>query len=67
MQIPPENLPHALGGQCECPNGGCSLSDAGPWNTAEGRKIVNEVREEGKVKRHKHEKETSGAAVNGAK
>lgn len=31
-QIPAENLPYDLGGLCRCP-GGCSLSDAGPWNT----------------------------------
>ncbi|PPQ81318.1 hypothetical protein CVT26_014433 [Gymnopilus dilepis] len=30
-QIPEENLPKEFGGKCECP-GGCSLSDAGPWN-----------------------------------
>jgi hypothetical protein len=30
-QIPAENLPVDLGGTCACP-GGCSLSDAGPWN-----------------------------------
>ncbi|KAH9927860.1 CRAL-TRIO domain-containing protein [Amylocystis lapponica] len=30
-QIPPESLPKEFGGVCECP-GGCSLSDAGPWN-----------------------------------
>jgi len=30
-QIPAESLPKDLGGTCECP-GGCSLSDAGPWN-----------------------------------
>jgi hypothetical protein len=29
-QVPPENLPVILGGTCECP-GGCSLSNAGPW------------------------------------
>ena len=29
-QIPVENLPKDLGGACNCP-GGCSLSDAGPW------------------------------------
>ncbi|KAG6885775.1 hypothetical protein C0993_009880 [Termitomyces sp. T159_Od127] len=30
-QIPSENLPRQFGGTCDCP-GGCSLSDAGPWN-----------------------------------
>lgn len=30
-QIPEQNLPAELGGSCKCP-GGCSLSDAGPWN-----------------------------------
>jgi len=30
-QIPEENLPADLGGTCTCA-GGCSLSDAGPWN-----------------------------------
>lgn len=32
-QIPAENLPEAYGGKCKCP-GGCSLSNAGPWNEA---------------------------------
>lgn len=31
-QIEPQNLPVEFGGTCQCP-GGCSLSDAGPWNT----------------------------------
>lgn len=30
-QIPEANLPKELGGTCNCP-GGCSMSDAGPWN-----------------------------------
>ena len=29
--IDPANLPAELGGTCKCV-GGCSLSDAGPWN-----------------------------------
>ena len=30
-QIPAENLPAEFNGNCKC-EGGCSLSDAGPWN-----------------------------------
>jgi len=30
-QIPPESLPKEFGGACDCA-GGCSMSDAGPWN-----------------------------------
>jgi len=33
-QIPKENLPKAFGGECEC-EGGCLLSDAGPWQEAQ--------------------------------
>lgn len=33
--IPPQNLPKNLGGTCDCA-GGCSLSDAGPWNKTGG-------------------------------
>jgi len=29
-QVPAENLPKAFGGNCEC-EGGCQMSDAGPW------------------------------------
>jgi hypothetical protein len=30
-QIPLENLPKMFGGTCDCPDGGCLYSDAGPW------------------------------------
>ncbi|KAK6345107.1 cytosolic factor, phosphatidylinositol/phosphatidylcholine transfer protein [Orbilia javanica] len=33
-QIPAENLPVEFGGTCKC-EGGCPLSDAGPWNEPE--------------------------------
>lgn len=59
-QIAPENLPSTLGGKCDCP-GGCSLSDAGPWNTDEGRKIIEKVREEAKEKKVQHQKEVSAS------
>lgn len=35
-QIPKENLPKGLGGECVCV-GGCSMSDAGPWRREGGK------------------------------
>ncbi|KAF8075951.1 CRAL-TRIO domain-containing protein [Lyophyllum atratum] len=39
-QIPLENLPKEFGGTCDCA-GGCSLSDAGPWNPAGETVVAN--------------------------
>ncbi len=36
-QIPAENLPVAFGGACQC-EGGCELSDAGPWQEEEWKR-----------------------------
>ncbi|KAF2969300.1 hypothetical protein GQX73_g4282 [Xylaria multiplex] len=36
-QIPAENLPAAFGGKCNC-EGGCELSDAGPWQEDEWKR-----------------------------
>ncbi|CAJ2509416.1 Uu.00g144420.m01.CDS01 [Anthostomella pinea] len=36
-QIPAENLPEKYGGKCKC-QGGCELSDAGPWRESEWTK-----------------------------
>jgi hypothetical protein len=36
-QVPAENLPKEFGGTCEC-EGGCALSDMGPWQEPEWAK-----------------------------
>jgi hypothetical protein len=36
-QVPKENLPVLFGGECKC-EGGCELSDAGPWQEKEWAK-----------------------------
>ena len=38
-QIPVENLPVEYGGTCKC-EGGCVLSDAGPWNPSNGHTVL---------------------------
>ncbi|KAJ7237007.1 CRAL-TRIO domain-containing protein [Mycena rebaudengoi] len=40
-QIDADKLPKGLGGTCDCP-GGCSLSDAGPWNVGGAAGTVKE-------------------------
>ncbi|KAI9754081.1 MAG: cytosolic factor, phosphatidylinositol/phosphatidylcholine transfer protein [Chaenotheca gracillima] len=39
-QVPAENLPKLFGGSCEC-DGGCMLSDAGPWKDPKWMKSPN--------------------------
>ncbi|KAJ6494614.1 CRAL-TRIO domain-containing protein [Mycena polygramma] len=40
-QIDVNDLPKEFGGNCVCP-GGCSLSDAGPWNPSGGKVVETE-------------------------
>jgi len=50
-QIGKENLPKEFGGECVC-EGGCSLSDAGPWNPVrniEGEKLHEQTARESPV------------------
>ena len=44
-QIPMENIPSLIGGKCQC-QGGCMMSDAGPWNTPKGEEIIRTRNEE---------------------
>ena len=46
-QVPAENLPDHLGGECKC-DGGCALSDLGPWRDPEWTKPASwEKKDEG--------------------
>ena len=50
-QVPKENLPKQFGGDCEC-EGGCALSDAGPWQDptwAKPPKWAHQSSDEGKL------------------
>lgn len=45
-QVPKENLPKLLGGGCDC-DGGCALSDLGPWRDPQWAKPAAWEREKG--------------------
>jgi hypothetical protein len=57
-QIPIENLPKDFGGSCECV-GGCSLSNAGPWEDSQEEEAQEKTEEE------KTEEEKTEASVEG--
>ena len=44
-QVPKENLPKQFGGTCDC-EGGCALSDSGPWQDPQWAKPPKWAREE---------------------
>jgi len=58
-QIPAENLPADLGGACKC-EGGCSLSDEGPWMDPA---IMEKVAEEKVAKRKRIAEEEAADAT----
>lgn len=59
-QVPVENLPSTLGGKCTCHElGGCSLSDAGPWSTEEGKEMLSKLKKGEPL-------EQNGEATNGS-
>lgn len=46
-QIPLENIPALIGGKSLAENPSeCMMSDAGPWNTPEGKEIIQRIKEE---------------------
>jgi len=48
-QVPSENLPQVLGGECEC-SGGCMLSDDGPWRDPQWMKTPKWAKNRKQVK-----------------
>jgi hypothetical protein len=61
--IPAENLPAMFGGSCQC-EGGCELSDAGPWQEDEWRRPAWWEKDEEKEE-EKKEEAAEGAAAEG--
>jgi len=62
--IPAENLPAMFGGSCQC-EGGCELSDAGPWQEDEWRRPAWWEKDEEKEEEKKEEETAEGAAAEG--
>ena len=58
-QIPVENLPKEFGGSCECV-GGCSLSNAGPWEDCQQEQEQEEEEEEEEEAQEKLEASEDG-------
>ena len=63
-QVSPENLPVQFGGTCKC-EGGCELSDMGPWREAEWAKpakweVAKEKKENGVSEESGEKKEEEG-------
>ncbi|KAF6219332.1 hypothetical protein HO133_005157 [Letharia lupina] len=57
-QVPKQNLPKLFGGTCAC-EGGCALSDEGPWQDSEWTKAPKWARTEGESKGSKPTSTTS--------
>ena len=57
-QVPQENLPKHLGGTCAC-DGGCALSDLGPWQDSEWAKPPKWKQEEGGASNTIHNEPTN--------
>ncbi|KAF9889160.1 cytosolic factor, phosphatidylinositol/phosphatidylcholine transfer protein [Aspergillus nanangensis] len=71
-QVPAENLPSEFGGTCQC-DGGCELSDMGPWQEAEWAKTPKwalpkegQKQEEPKNEEPKNEEQNDGKAEEAA-
>ena len=65
-QVPAENLPKLFGGTCEC-DGGCELSDMGPWRDPQWARPAWWEKEAAKAPKDDTTIQGTGAVVGGAK